>query len=629
MTAARSAWGYGLATMSDAGPGAGHLVPDACRGDGPSGRRRLRHPARALLARGDRPAPRDVRTQVVRVEIDLDAAPETVPRTPTCACTCSRTGWSSRTRSTSTASSASWSTSCGPAPARAPVDGFERTRLRLRADGPVTVHGVDKFPRMVDYVLPTGVRIADADRVRLGAHLAAGTTVMHEGFVNYNAGTLGTSMVEGRISAGVVVDDGSDIGGGASIMGTLSGGGTQVIRIGKRCLVGANAGVGISLGDDCVVEAGLYVTAGTKVLLAGDTGPAGEGARAVRAARGSCSAATRSAGRSRRCRAPDRASPSTRRCMLTADQAVSASPPGARRRSPAPPRLGGCRGAALAVVLGGGVWYAVGHASKPVLGKGCTAVASRAHGHAGCRAGRQRRDHHSRCGATEAAGARGDHRHGHRAAGVQAAQPRPTATGTRSGLFQQRPSQGWGTKAQVRNPVYAANAFYDVLVKIEGYRTLPVTKAAQKVQRSAFPSAYADHEADARVLASALSGNSAAAFTCVFAPTHSPQQSPGPDGLTPRGRRAGPGRRARAGRHGDRERGQGHLAGPASGQRARAPRPSTAGRSPSGPSPGASSCRWSRSARPSRSWSRTDDPDKWTGRSIDQLSLGHVIVQVA
>ncbi len=145
------------------------------------------------------------------------------------------------------------------------VDGFEVTRAKLRARGQVTVYGVDKFPRMVDYVLPSGVRIAEADRVRLGAHLAAGTTVMHEGFVNYNAGTLGTSMVEGRISAGVVVDDGSDVGGGASIMGTLSGGGTRIISIGKRCLLGANSGIGISLGDDCVVEAGLYVTAGTKV----------------------------------------------------------------------------------------------------------------------------------------------------------------------------------------------------------------------------------------------------------------------------------------------------------------------------------------------------------------------------
>ncbi|HEY0448012.1 2,3,4,5-tetrahydropyridine-2,6-dicarboxylate N-succinyltransferase [Actinophytocola sp.] len=147
------------------------------------------------------------------------------------------------------------------------VEGFQATRLRLRARGAVTVYGVDKFPRMVDYVVPAGVRIGDADRVRLGAHLATGTTVMHEGFVNFNAGTLGASMVEGRISAGVVVGDGSDVGGGASIMGTLSGGGTETIAIGTGCLVGANAGVGISLGDDCVVEAGLYVTAGTKVAL--------------------------------------------------------------------------------------------------------------------------------------------------------------------------------------------------------------------------------------------------------------------------------------------------------------------------------------------------------------------------
>jgi 2,3,4,5-tetrahydropyridine-2-carboxylate N-succinyltransferase len=132
---------------------------------------------------------------------------------------------------------------------------------------PFAVTSIDKFPRMTDYVAPAGVRIADADRVRLGAHLAPGTTVMHEGFVNYNAGTLGASMVEGRISAGVVVGDGSDIGGGASIMGTLSGGGTTVISIGERCLLGANAGLGISLGDDCIVESGLYVTAGSRVTL--------------------------------------------------------------------------------------------------------------------------------------------------------------------------------------------------------------------------------------------------------------------------------------------------------------------------------------------------------------------------
>ncbi|SNR38897.1 2,3,4,5-tetrahydropyridine-2-carboxylate N-succinyltransferase [Haloechinothrix alba] len=149
------------------------------------------------------------------------------------------------------------------------VEGFESTRMRLRTRGQVTVYGVDKFPRMVDYVIPSGVRIADADRARLGAHLAAGTTVMHEGFVNFNAGTLGASMVEGRISAGVVIDDGTDLGGGASVMGTLSGGGKEVISIGKRCLVGANAGIGISLGNDSVVEAGLYVTAGTKIAFEG------------------------------------------------------------------------------------------------------------------------------------------------------------------------------------------------------------------------------------------------------------------------------------------------------------------------------------------------------------------------
>ncbi|MGE0126454.1 MAG: DapH/DapD/GlmU-related protein, partial [Vicinamibacterales bacterium] len=155
-------------------------------------------------------------------------------------------------------------TSRGPVP----LARLDEVRLAARARGEwLTVFGVDKFPRMVDYVVPPGVRIADADRVRLGAHLAAGTTVMHEGFVNYNAGTLGASMVEGRISAGVVVGDGTDIGGGASIMGTLSGGGKEVVALGERCLLGANAGLGIALGDDCIVEAGLYLTAGTRVTM--------------------------------------------------------------------------------------------------------------------------------------------------------------------------------------------------------------------------------------------------------------------------------------------------------------------------------------------------------------------------
>jgi 2,3,4,5-tetrahydropyridine-2-carboxylate N-succinyltransferase len=155
-------------------------------------------------------------------------------------------------------------TSAGPCA----VDGFESVRAALRAKyGHVTVFGVDKFPRMVDYVIPSGVRIADADRVRLGAHLASGTTVMHEGFINFNAGTLGTSMVEGRISSGVVVGDGSDVGGGASIMGTLSGGGKEVISVGEKCLLGANSGLGISLGNNCVIEAGTYITAAAKVRL--------------------------------------------------------------------------------------------------------------------------------------------------------------------------------------------------------------------------------------------------------------------------------------------------------------------------------------------------------------------------
>jgi 2,3,4,5-tetrahydropyridine-2-carboxylate N-succinyltransferase len=155
-------------------------------------------------------------------------------------------------------------TSSGPVA----IANLTEVQLQSRVHGqPFHIYSVDKFPRMVDYVVPSGVRIADADRVRLGAHLAEGTTVMHEGFVNFNAGTLGTSMVEGRISAGVVVGNGSDIGGGASIMGTLSGGGKEIITIGENCLVGANSGVGISLGDNCVIEAGCYVTSGSKIKL--------------------------------------------------------------------------------------------------------------------------------------------------------------------------------------------------------------------------------------------------------------------------------------------------------------------------------------------------------------------------
>jgi 2,3,4,5-tetrahydropyridine-2-carboxylate N-succinyltransferase len=212
---------------------------------------------------------REVRTEIVLVEIDLDAAPagtsDTYLRLHLLSHRLVRPRSINLDGIFGSLPNVVW-TSAGPCA----IEGFERVRTRLRArGGHFTIYGVDKFPRMVDYVVPTGVRIADADRVRLGAHLAIGTTVMHEGFVNFNAGTLGRSMVEGRISAGVVVGGDSDVGGGASIMGTLSGGGSEVISIGERCLIGANAGVGIALGDDCVVEAGLYVTAGSKVTLPG------------------------------------------------------------------------------------------------------------------------------------------------------------------------------------------------------------------------------------------------------------------------------------------------------------------------------------------------------------------------
>ena len=210
---------------------------------------------------------REVVKSVVAIEIDLDSAPKDVAdaylRLHLLSHRIVKPHGQSLEGIFGILNNVVW-TSAGPCS----VSTFNSVGPKLRAKyGTLTVFAVDKFPRMVDYVVPEGVRIADADRVRLGAHLASGTTVMHEGFVNFNAGTLGKSMVEGRISAGVVVGDGSDIGGGASIMGTLSGGGKQVISIGERCLLGANAGLGISLGDDCVVESGTYITAGSKITL--------------------------------------------------------------------------------------------------------------------------------------------------------------------------------------------------------------------------------------------------------------------------------------------------------------------------------------------------------------------------
>ena len=261
-----SAWGHGLATIVTSGASEGTVLeawfPAPVLGSRPADDQ---PPAELAEQAGDFPE-RRVRTEVVTVEIALADPPKDAAdaylRLQLLSHRLVAPHGQNLEGIFGVLSNVAW-TNHGPCP----VDDFEATRLRLRSSGPVQVLGIDKFPRMVDYVVPTGVRIADADRVRLGAHLAEGTTVMHEGFVNYNAGTLGSSMVEGRISAGVVVGDGTDVGGGASIMGTLSGGGTQVISLGERCLLGANSGIGISLGDDCVVEAGCYVTAGTKVTI--------------------------------------------------------------------------------------------------------------------------------------------------------------------------------------------------------------------------------------------------------------------------------------------------------------------------------------------------------------------------
>jgi 2,3,4,5-tetrahydropyridine-2,6-dicarboxylate N-succinyltransferase len=261
------AWGYGLATVADSGETLDTWFPEPKLGAVPGGRERAIAPAeleRHLVA----DPRRRVRTDFVTVEIDLDAAPASTPDAYL------RLHLLSHLLVQPNALNldgifghlpiVAWTTA-GP---MHPSD-YAALVPALRREG-ISVLGVDKFPRLLDYVVPERVRIADASRVRLGAHLAPGTTVMHEGFVNFNAGTLGTSMVEGRISQGVVVGDGSDIGGGASIMGTLSGGGKERITVGERVLLGANSGVGISLGDDCVVEAGLYVTAGTRVSVHSD-----------------------------------------------------------------------------------------------------------------------------------------------------------------------------------------------------------------------------------------------------------------------------------------------------------------------------------------------------------------------
>ena len=257
----RTASGHGLATVSLNGTVLDTWFPEPVLGNlsGPV------LPFLSALAGVDEI--RGVKREVISLEIDLDKAPESVSdaylRLHLLSHRVIKPHGANIEGIFGILNNVVW-TSVGPCP----VENFEITRANLKQKyGAITVLSVDKFPRMVDYVIPSGVRIADADRVRLGAHLASGTTVMHEGFVNFNAGTLGTSMVEGRISAGVIVGDGTDVGGGASIMGTLSGGGKEIISIGEKCLLGANSGLGISLGNNCVIESGTYVTAAAKIRL--------------------------------------------------------------------------------------------------------------------------------------------------------------------------------------------------------------------------------------------------------------------------------------------------------------------------------------------------------------------------
>jgi 2,3,4,5-tetrahydropyridine-2-carboxylate N-succinyltransferase len=273
--APRTAWGRGLATVAADGTVLDAWFPAPALGAADAASA-VPADLQQLTGPDER---RAVTVEVVTVAIDLDAAPADTPdaylRLHLLSHLVVRPNTINLDGIFAHLPAVVW-TNAGPVH---PAD-FDRLRPTLQRAG-IHVTGLDKFPRLLDYVTPERVRIADAARVRLGAHLAPGTTVMHEGFVNFNAGTLGTSMVEGRISQGVVVGDGSDIGGGASIMGTLSGGGTERVSIGERALLGANSGIGISIGDDSVVEAGLYVTAGTKVVVLGGLGEAGRTVKAV------------------------------------------------------------------------------------------------------------------------------------------------------------------------------------------------------------------------------------------------------------------------------------------------------------------------------------------------------------
>ncbi|MBN9213253.1 MAG: 2,3,4,5-tetrahydropyridine-2,6-dicarboxylate N-succinyltransferase [Microbacterium sp. SCN 70-200] len=269
----RWVWGAGLATIAGDGTVLDTWFPAPALGTAPD-----EVDTTELAASAGSDERRDVSVEVVVVQIDLDAPPQATSdaylRLHALSHLLVAPNELNLTGIFGHLPNVAW-TNAGPVH----PDAFARLRPQLQRAG-IQLQGLDKFPRLTDYVVPAGVRIADASRVRLGAHLAPGTTVMHEGFVNFNAGTVGASMIEGRISQGVVVGDGSDIGGGASIMGTLSGGGTHRVSIGARTLLGANAGIGISLGDDCIVEAGLYVTAGSKIVLANEA-PLHDGTRPI------------------------------------------------------------------------------------------------------------------------------------------------------------------------------------------------------------------------------------------------------------------------------------------------------------------------------------------------------------
>jgi 2,3,4,5-tetrahydropyridine-2,6-dicarboxylate N-succinyltransferase len=410
------------------------------------------------------------------------------------------------------------------------VEGFELTRARLQARGPVTVFGVDKFPRMVDYVVPSGVRIADADRVRLGAHLASGTTVMHEGFVNFNAGTLGTSMVEGRLSQGVVVDDGSDIGGGASTMGTLSGGGTE--RVASASAACSGPGRARHRARRRLRRRGRPLPhGGHQGGPAGRTGHQGPGAlRPVQPVvpsqlddrRGRGPPARRARHRAQ-LRTPrqrlTRTYPSPPSCQMPP---LTAPVPVADDRPPRHRSLGCLMGAlvvAALVVAGayaGVQWFRSG---MDLGGEVCRATASgttvslspeQMDNAATIVAIGLGRGLPARAGTIAIATA------------IQESKLRNIDYGDRDslGLFQQRPSQGWGTPEQILDPVFSTNAFYDALVAITGYEEMVITEVAQAVQRSAYPDAYADHEMEGRVLASTLAGHTQASMVCrLDAPT--------------------------------------------------------------------------------------------------------------